>query len=101
MADKLKPLTKTQLAKDLGVSRASLYYKPKRPVIDEEIKRQIEYVMTDHPTYGHKRIAWELKLNKKRILRVMKKFKLKPTRRRAPPLGKPNDRGQLPVNIRM
>jgi len=97
MAEKLKPLTKTQLAKELGVSRSSLYYKPKRPALDEEIKHQIESVMTDHPGYGHKRIALSLKLNKKRILRVMKKFDLKPTRRRRKPPSKPNDRGQPAV----
>ena len=97
MAEKLKPLTKTQLAKKLGVSRSSLYYKPKRPAIDEEIKRQIESVMADHPSYGHKRLALSLKLNKKRILRVMKKIDLKPARRRKRLSSKPNDRGQPPV----
>lgn len=83
MQPKEKPLTKTALAHKLGVSRASLYYKHKQPAIDEEVKKQIESVLTDHPSYGHKRIAPELKLNKKRIRRVMKKFGIKPYRRRA------------------
>lgn len=86
-------LTKTALAKQLGVSRALLYYKHKQPIIDEEVKRQIESVLTDHPSYGHKRIALSLKLNKKRILRVMKKFKLKPYRKRKTP-SKPDDLGR-------
>jgi hypothetical protein len=58
-------ITKTELAKRLGVSRALLYYRHKQPAIDEEVKRQIESVMSDHPAYGHKRIAMSLKLNKK------------------------------------
>ena len=84
-------LTKKELAKKLGVSESSLYYKPKRPAIDLEVKAQIEAVMAKNPTYGHKRIALALKLNKKRILRVMKKFNLKPYRRRSKKLRKPKD----------
>lgn len=90
-------ITKTELAREMGVSRALLYYKHKRPIIDEEIKLQIESVMTDHPSYGHKRIALALKLNKKRILRVMKKFNIKPYRRRKTP-NKPGDEGLPAVN---
>jgi len=77
-----KKVTKTELATVLGVSRSSLYYQPKRPALDLEMKSQIESVLVDYPSYGHKRVALELKLNKKRIRRVMKKFGLKPFRRR-------------------
>ena len=90
-------ITKTQLAKKLGISRALLYYQHKQPAIDEEVKRQIESVMSDHPSYGHKRIALALKLNKKRILRVMKNFKIKPYRRRKTP-AKPDDQGRPAVS---
>lgn len=92
-------ITKTELARKLGVSRASLYYHHKRPALDAEIKQQIEAVLTDHPSYGHKRIALELKLNKKRILRVMKKFGIKPYRRRVRRPAKPNDLGKPPANV--
>ena len=96
---KSSTLTKTALALKLGVSRSSLYYQHKRPAIDEEVRRQIEAVLASHPAYGHKRIALALKLNKKRILRVMKKFDLKPYRRRRTPRkladeGKPATRYQ-------
>jgi len=83
--------TKTEVAKTLGVSRSSLYYQPKRPALDFELKCQIESVMVEHLSYGHKRIALELKMNKKRILRVMKKFNLKPYRRRVKSPNKPDD----------
>ena len=92
-------LTKTELARKLGVSRASLYYHHKRPAIDDEVKHQIESVQTDHPSYGHKRIALELKLNKKRIRRVMKKFHMKPFRRRVKKPHKPDDLGKSPATV--
>jgi len=38
--------------------------------------------MVENPSYGHRRIAMHLKLNRKRILRVMNKFGLKPLRHR-------------------
>lgn len=87
-------LTKKALAQKLGVSRASLYYQKKRPIVDEEVKMQIESVMTDNPRYGHKRIALNLKLNRKRILRVMKVFNIKPYRRRAQKPRKKADEGK-------
>ena len=92
--------TKTQLAKDLKVSRSSLYYKPKRDQIDNEVKIQIKNVLDNHPAYGHKRIAIELKLNKKRILRVMKKFNIKPYRRRTRKLIKLEDRNKSPTKYK-
>jgi len=98
--DAIKKTTKTQLAKSLGISRSSLYYKPIRPTLDLELKAQIESVMIDNPSYGHKRIAIELKMNKKRILRVMKKFNLKPYRRRARKPFKKDDIGKEPAKFK-
>ena len=63
------------------VSRSSLYYKRKKPVEDWQIKQKIEETLHEFPSYGHKRIAIALKLNKKRILRVMKLYGIKPYRR--------------------
>jgi len=77
-----KKLTKTDIAKSLGISRSSLYYQPIMPIKDKEMKKLIKSVLSKHPSYGHKRIAIELKMNKKKILRVMKKFNLKPHKRR-------------------
>jgi transposase InsO family protein len=94
MGNKLKNLTKSEIAKKLGVSRSSLYYQHKKPVEDMDVKAQIEAVLTTHPAYGHKRIAWELKLNHKRILRVMKKFNIRPYKRRGKKLFKRADMGK-------
>lgn len=90
--------SKKQLAKELGVSRQSLYYKPKLPAKDLKLKSEIEKVMVKHKRYGHKRIADEMDINKKRILRVMKLFGLKPLRNRKPPF-KPEDQNQAPMAI--
>ena len=92
-------MNKTELAKQMGISRGMLYYKHKRPAIDEEVKKQIESVLTDHPSYGHKRIALDLRLNKKRILRVMKKFGIKPYRRRVKKPRKQEDEGKAPSDF--
>lgn len=94
--DKQK-ITKTALAVSLGVSRQSLYYKPCRPAKDLLIKNQIKEVLKEHPSYGHKRVALELKINKKKVLRVMKKFNLKPYKRRIKKPNKPDDLGRLPT----
>ena len=67
------------------VSRSSLYYKSKKYEEDLKVKIDIESVWKTHPSYGHKRLAIALDLNKKRIQRVMKKFNLKPYRRHRKP----------------
>lgn len=92
-------VNKTKLAKELGVSRSSLYYRRKREEIDLEVKRQIEAVMVDHKDYGHKRIALHLKMGHNRIRRVMKKYGLKPYRRRAKRFVKKKDLGKPPSGI--
>lgn len=73
--------SKARLARELGVSRASLYYRHKLPERDEALRRQIEVVMQRNPGYGSPRIAIALKINKKRAARVMRKFGLQPARR--------------------
>lgn len=89
--------SKTQLAKKLGVSRGSLYYTAKRDTLDGEMKQQILIVLGLNPSYGHKRIALEFGLNNKRIRRVMKKYGLKPYRRRAKKFRKKEDEGKATV----
>lgn len=90
--------SKKDLARQLGVSRQSLYYKPKLPEKDLQLKLEIEKVMQAHKRYGHKRIAIELGINKKRIRRVMKLFRLTPARKRRQ-FVKPSDLAQAPMTI--
>mgnify|MGYP001573687996 FL=1 len=86
--------TKTALAKKLGVSRQSLYYKPKKPVSDEGDKARIMAVMEEHPAYGHWRIAIALRMNHKKANRLMNKYGLKPKVRRGFRLVKLDDLGR-------
>ena len=83
-----KKINKTKLAKNLGIGRSSLYYKPLLPTKDLALKKKIEEVLKTHPAYGHKRIAIHLGINKKRALRVMKLFNLTPIRRPKAPVKK-------------
>ena len=92
--------SKTQLAKNLGVSRSSLYYKTKRDDQDQEMKKQILIVLGLHPSYGHKRIALEFGLNNKRIRRVMKKYDIKPYQRRVQRLRKKEDEGKEATELK-
>lgn len=65
----------------LGIDSRNIYQlRNKLELRDLEIKDQIERTFTIHAAYGHRRLAIELKYNKKRIRRIMKKYCLKPPR---------------------
>lgn len=74
--------SKTLRAREFQVSRQSLYYKQKKPDKDWALKCQIEEVLREHPSYGSRRLAWHLHLNRKGIKRVMNIFGIKAYRRR-------------------
>lgn len=93
------PQSKAALARELGVRRQSLYYTPRLPAKDMLLKTAIEKVMADNLAYGHKRIAIALGTNRKRVLRVMKLFKLKPRRKRKKAPEKPHDLGKESMPI--
>lgn len=76
------PETKTALARILGVSRSSLYYRRTKPARDWSLKIRIEAALHDHPSYGSRRLALALGLNRKRIQRLMQRYGIHPYRRR-------------------
>lgn len=76
-----KPESKTELARQLGVSRQSLYYTPRKEAQDWQLKVKIEEVLREHQSYGSRRLAIHLQLNRKRLQRIMRRFGLKPYRR--------------------
>jgi len=92
--------TKTALAKKFGVSRSSLYYKPKKPPLDELAKNKIVLVMEEHPAYGTRRVAWALGMNRKKTKRLMVKHNLKPNIRRGFRLVKQNDFGRPETKVK-
>jgi len=73
---------RTKQAETLGISRSNLYYKSRQDPKDQRLKIMIEEALRKHPAYGHKRMAIHLSANKKRVLRVMQKYDIKPYRRR-------------------
>lgn len=75
-------MNKTELARTLGVSRSSLYYVSRKQKHDWELKARIEAVLRKHPAYGSRRLAIALSVNRKKIQRVMRRFGIKPYRRR-------------------
>lgn len=91
--------SKRSLAKKLGISRSSLYYQSKMKIRDQCLKEQILAALSEHPSYGHKRLALHLRRNKKCILRVMKKYGIKPYRRRFRRHKKPGDLNKDPLYI--
>ena len=80
-------MSKGQVAKQLGVARSTLYYQSRLGVKDEQLRQDILNVLHLHPSYGHRRLAIHLGVNKKRVLRVMHLYDIKPFRRRG---KKPN-----------
>ncbi len=88
-------MSKTALARELGISRSSLYYKAKQKDKDWETKQLIEKVLAGKPSYGHKRLALALKINKKRVLRVMKLYGINPYRRVVKRWNKAPDDGSV------
>lgn len=88
MAEKGR-VPKALRARELGVSRGSLYYRRTLPERDWKLKCQIEEVLREHPSYGSPRIALHLKRNRKPIARVMKLFGIKAYRRRGRRYRKP------------
>ena len=94
-------LAKSAQACALGIARSTLYYCKKKIVKDWSLKCRIEEVLRDFPAYGHRRIALHLKMNKKRIQRVMQLFGIKPYRRRGRKWRKPSKDSVFYPNLLM
>ena len=90
LSSKSAQVSKSATCAKAAISRNSLYYKPKLPAKDLLLKQQIEAVLLEHKSYGHRRIAMALGVNKKRVRRVMKLFKLKCKKSRKKPRFKKN-----------
>lgn len=74
--------SKTLRARELGKYRGVFYYQKKKSDKDWKLKCLIEKVLREHPSYGSRRIAIHLKMNRKKVKRVMNIFGIKAYRRR-------------------
>lgn len=64
----------------MHINHKNIYHQSKMLVRDLVVKDKIEDNFKTNPAYGHRRLAIDLKMNKKKILRVMHEFGLKPPR---------------------
>lgn len=87
----VRPPSKTALARKLGIARSTLYYKSKKRASDEYYEIRIKEIIDSNPSYGHKRVAIALGINRKKALRLMKKFNLRPKISRNKKFFKPGD----------
>lgn len=82
IAEKIPGINRSLLAQLFQLSRRILYTRQAdASAKDALLKEQIFAVLALHPAYGHRRIALELNLGKKRIRRVMKQYGIKPYKR--------------------
>jgi len=71
------------LARAIGISVYHVHRQSSIESKDDQLKTLIEETWKTHPAYGHIRLGLHLSINHKRISRVMKKFGMKPPRRKA------------------
>lgn len=64
----------------MHINRKNIYHQSIKDMNDQTVKSNIEDIFITHPAYGHRRLALELKINHKKVLRIMHKFNLKPPR---------------------
>lgn len=71
---------KKLIADCLRINHKNIYHQSRMIIKDLVVKDKIEDNFKTNPAYGHRRLAIDLRMNKKRILRVMHEFGLKPPR---------------------
>jgi transposase InsO family protein len=77
-------MPKSVISKSLNIPRRNLYNQSvERLKNDLKLKEEILQVLEENPSYGHRRIAIELRTGKKRVRRVMKLYGIKPYKRKA------------------
>jgi putative transposase len=81
--------------------RTTIYYRSTLDAKDNALRRDIERVLATRAgrSYGHRKIALALSVNKKRVLRVMQKFSIKPYRRRGRKWRKHKPQDQVYPNL--
>ena len=71
---------KKLIANCMNINHKNIYHQSKMLIRNLVVKDKIEKNFKTNPSYGHRRLALDLKMNKKKILRVMHEFNLKPPR---------------------
>lgn len=71
---------KKLIASCMHINHKNIYQPHTMLTRDLVVKDKIEETFKTNPAYGHRRLAIDLKMNKKKILRIMHEFGLKPPR---------------------
>jgi putative transposase len=66
----------------LGINRKNIYRQSRLETRDLLVKEEIAKTHKKHPAYGHRRLSWHLKINAKRVRRIMRKYGIKVPRRK-------------------
>jgi len=91
--ERVKIATKVLISTLFSLTRKSLYLESKIESKDELLKNQILDCLVINPSYGHRRLAIDLGIGKKRVRRVMKLYGIKTFKRKAR-WSKKGDRGK-------
>jgi len=76
------PYAKSQVARALGIGRATLYWSSKQAVKDKQVAVAIEQWHEQDDTLGHRKLAALLHMGKNRVRRVMHKYAITARRKR-------------------
>lgn len=93
LALKQKPDCNIQiLCNTLSIARSLVYYRSKKEQKDLLFKSVIETIHAEHPWYGHRRIAWSMKMGFKKARRLMRVFSIRARTKLSKRFVKPKDR---------
>lgn len=98
MIDRNPWVSKGMVAEQFGIARSTLYLRPKQTQKDKQYLEDILSAMRENPYYGQRRIALVLGRNVKLVRRIMKKYGLRPKKRRRK-FNKPEDENKPPSGI--
>src|ERR1700690_2617538 len=73
---------KAMVAQAIGISSYHIHRHSSIEDKDDQLKKLIEKTWEKHPAYGHIRLGLHLLINHNRISRVIRKFGMKPPRRK-------------------
>ena len=75
-------VSKSALARSLGIARSTLYYVSRIDKKDWATKARMEEVLREHPSYGSRSLSDALGIGREQTRRVMHKYGIRPYRRR-------------------
>lgn len=91
-------VSKKMVAEQFGIARSTLYLASKQIQKDKQYLEDILSAMRENPYYGQRRIAMVVGRNVKLVRRIMKKYGLRPKKKKRK-FHKPDDENKPPSGI--